>query len=362
MSVIKPFRVYNGEVENKATKVFGGVASGICDWDDIKYPSLLEMNKALFGEYWIEDEIRLGEDLKDYRQKLTERERYVFNVVTGYLTQLDSIANRFNFLLGYLTTDPSVAGCIQLIASFEGLHNRSYQYLTSTMLNAEEKKIAFDSPKRIKTLIDRNKKIIDKIQRFVDYVEDVMAGRTKEDERLFFQYLYEAILAYIILEGLYFSGGFVYFHSLARDNKMIGSNNMINLIKADETQHNVFYGALLQIIMLENPSLNTDENYNYAVNFVKDCVQLEKEFTRELFQGIDTLSIVEYENYIEYLANVICRNAGMNDIYHDNTDIKSRWILRYGTKGGDSENATKQDFFQTNVIGYGHEGGEGFDL
>lgn len=150
MSVVKPFRVFNGKVENKATRIFGGVASGISDWDDIKYPALLQINKEMFGEYWIEDEIRLGEDVKDYRQKLTEKERYVFNVVTGYLTQLDSIANRFNFLLGYLTTDPSVAGCIQLIASFEGLHNRSYQYLTSTMLNDAEKRQAFNAPKEIK--------------------------------------------------------------------------------------------------------------------------------------------------------------------------------------------------------------------
>lgn len=361
LSVIKPFRVFNGKVENKSTRAFGGVASGICDWDDLKYPALLQINKEMFSEYWIEDEIRLGEDIKDYRQKLTDDERYAFNIVTGYLTQLDSIANRFNFLLGYLTTDPSIAGCIQLIASFEGLHNRSYQYLTSTMLNDTEKKQAFNAPKEIPKLMKRNQIIISKIQNFVDYVEDVMAGKSKEEESKFFQLLYEALLAYIILEGLFFSGGFVYFHSLARDNKMIGSNNMINLIKKDETQHNVFYGLVMQILMLENPILNIQENYDYAVKFIKECVDAEKDWANEIFSNIETMSIKEYTDYIEYLANVICRNAGLNDIYTDNKEVKSKWILNYGEKNGEHR-ATKADFFQTNVINYSHEGGEGFDL
>ncbi|MFO1442979.1 ribonucleotide-diphosphate reductase subunit beta [Bacillus sp. Bva_UNVM-123] len=361
MSTIKPFRVFNGKVNNKSTRAFGGEASGICDWDDLKYPALLQINKEMFSEYWIEDEIRLGEDIKDYRQKLTDKERYAFNVVTGYLTQLDSIANRFNFLLGYLTTDPSIAGCVQLIASFEGLHNRSYQYLTSTMLNDTEKRQAFNAPKQLKTLMKRNQIIIDKIQALVDYVEDVLVGKAKEDESKFFKLLYEGLLAYIILEGLYFSGGFVYFHSLARDNKMIGSNNMINLIKKDETQHNVFYGLVMQILMLENPQLNNQENYDYAVNFIKECVDAEKEWANEIFSDIETMSIKEYTDYIEYLANVICRNAGLNDIYTDNKDIKSKWILNYGEKNGEHR-ATKADFFQTNVINYSHEGGEGFDL
>ncbi|QDP39214.1 ribonucleotide-diphosphate reductase subunit beta [Radiobacillus deserti] len=360
-NAIKPFRVFNGNVNNRASRIFGGEASGICDWDDLKYPALLQLNKEMFSEYWIEDEIRLGDDLKDYRQKLTAKERYVFNVITGYLTQLDSIANRFNFLLGYITTDPSVASCIQLIASFEGLHNRSYQYLTSTMLNDSEKRQAFNAPKELATLKKRNQIIIDKIQETVDYMENVLAGKEEENTEKFYQVLYEGLLAYIILEGLYFSGGFVYFHSLARDNKMIGSNNMINLIKKDETQHNVFYGMVMQILMLENPSLNTDENYEYAVSFVKKCVEAEKEWAAELFSEIDTLSIKEYNDYVEYLANVICRNAGLSDIYTENKEVKSKWIINYGEKNGENR-ATKADFFETNVINYSHEGGDGFDL
>jgi ribonucleoside-diphosphate reductase beta chain len=339
------FRVFNGEVSNKATKVFGGVASGICDWDDIKYPHMLGINKQLFGSYWIEDEIRLNDDLKHYRHDLSDAERYVYNVLTGMLTSLDSVANRFNFVLGHMCTDPSVAANIQLIGAFEGLHARSYQYLTSTMLNSDEKKEAFNAPKQLPILMERNQLIFDKIQAFVDDPTNLIKQ-------------YHAILANLLLEGEYFLGAFVYFNSLARSNRMIGSNNMVNLIRADEVQHGVFYGDLLKILMLENHELNTEENHTEAIRFIHECVEKEKEWADFIFKDIDTLSIHEYKDYVEYLANVICRNSGIEEVYPNNMELKSKWILSYGSKGGN----TKGDFFSTNITSYDHESGDGFDL
>ena len=73
-----PFRIFNGEVNNKATNAFGGVSSGIRDWDDVKYPHMLEINENLFEEYWSKNEIRLGDDLVQYKE-LTDKERYVYN-------------------------------------------------------------------------------------------------------------------------------------------------------------------------------------------------------------------------------------------------------------------------------------------
>lgn len=339
------FRVFNGEVGNKATKAFGGEASGICDWDNIKYPHMLTLYKEMFGNYWIEDEIRLNNDLVQYRESLTEREQYVYNVLTGMLTSLDSVANRFNFVMGHNCTDPSVAAIIQMIGTYEGLHNRSYQYLTSTMLNSEQKKQAFNAPKDIQILRERNQPLFDRLQEFVDDSTNIVK-------------MHKAILANLVLEGIFFVAAFVYFNSLARSNRMIGSNNMVNLIKTDENFHSIFYGDLFKILMLENPELNTESNHKEAVEFIKSCVEKEKEWADFIFEGIDTLSIIEYKDYVEYLANIICRNSGIEEVYPDNKELKSQWIIKFGTKGGN----TKADFFQTNVISYGHESGDGFDL
>ncbi|MGG3986959.1 ribonucleotide-diphosphate reductase subunit beta [Bacillus smithii] len=369
MSKLQPFRVYNPEHPNLPTKIFGGKASGIRDYDNIKYPILLQYNKDLFGEYWIEDEVKLGKDIEEYKNKLTESERKVFNYVTGSLNWLDSIASDFNAVLLLATSDPSLRSVIALILSFEVLHNRSYQYLTSTMLNDLEKKEAFEKVRHLPLLVERNNLIIPKIDKmikvFAEYILSSMLGKPKEIDDYFLQTAFEGIIAYQALEGLFFSGGFVYFHSLARDNKMLESNSLINMIKTDENQHSEIFGLIVQMLMSEFPQLNTQENMDYAMNFFRQCVEAEKKWSAWLFKDIDTLSIKEYHDYVEYLANLLCRNAGMNEPYPENKELKSRWIATYGSKKRSKDKdqiVSRTDFLQANSINYTHEGGEDFDL
>lgn len=359
-----PFKIFEAENSNLPTRIFGGKSSGIRDWDNLKYPTMLDINKNLSAEFWNEDEVKLGKDIEQYNSKLTEAEKYVFNTITGMLNQLDSHATDFNMFLSYVVTDPSIRSNIALINYFENLHNRSYQYLTSTMLNDQQKREAFEEVKRIPVLLDRNKLVLNKIQAFLDTVVDYTVNKKEIDDK-FLQAAFEGLLAYQNLEGLFFTGGFVYFHSLARDQKMIGSNNLICMIKTDEVQHSEFYGTLIRSIMGENPQLNTTENQQYAVDFIKDCVEKEKAWAKYIFKDIETLSMKEYMNYIEYLANLIARNAGIQEPYPDNQEIKSRWIVTYGSKKRDKNDSkqivTRTDFLQTDAINYEHSFGEDYD-
>lgn len=365
MSKLTPFRIYEIDKPNLPTRIFGGEASGTRDWDNIKYPVFLEYNKSLFAEYWIEDEVKLGKDIEDYINKLTDAERRVFNYITGVLNELDSVASDFNAALLFSISDPSLRSLIALIASFEVLHNRSYQYLTATMLNKQQKEQTFEEIKKLPLLVERNKIIMPKLQKTIDIIAEYILGKKEIDDH-FLQTVFEGIIAYQVLEGLFFSGGFVYFHSLARDNKMIESNSLINMIKTDENQHSEIYGLIVQILMTEFPQLNTQENFDYAINFFKKCVEAEKKWSAWLFKDIDTLSIKEYHDYVEYLANLICRNAGMEEPYPDNTELKSRWISTYGSKKRNQNDSqqivSRSDFLQTNAINYAHESGEDFDL
>lgn len=364
MEKILPFKVFEAENSNLSTRIFGGEASGIRDWDNLKYPTMLDINKNLSAEFWNEDEIKLGKDIEQYNTKLSEDEKYVFNTITGMLNQLDSHATDLNMYLSFVVTDPSIRSNIALINYYENLHNRSYQYLTSSMLNDKEKKEAFEEVKRIPELLERNQLVLDKIEKFMNTIADYLINKKKIDDN-FIQTAFEGILAYQILEGLYFTGGFVYFHSLARDQKMMGSNNLISMVKTDEVQHSEFYGTLIRSIMGENPQLNTTENQQYAVSFIKECVEKEKAWAKYIFKNIETLSMKEYMNYVEYLANLISRNAGMQEPFPDNKEIKSRWIVTYGSKKRDNNDdkqiVTRTDFLQTDAINYEHSSGEDYD-
>lgn len=363
------FRIYNGEARNVSDKLFFGEDSGIRDWDDIKYPVMLDMNREMANEFWVEDEIKLGKDIEEYRTKLSEAERYAYKMQTGALNWLDSIATDFNMLLAFMTTDSSIRSNIALINFFEVLHNRSYQYLTSSVLNGQEKKQTFEDVRKIPELVHRNELILEPIEKMKEGMRRHIARdllpetqRISEDELL--QLIYEGIIAYMCLEGLYFSGGFVYFHSLARDQKMNGSNDIVLLIRKDETIHSVFYGLLIQILMKEFPQLATKENAQYAQDIVQEAVRREKAWAQHIYKGVDTLSMKEYMDYTEYLANLIFRNSGMEEPFPENTELKSPWIVTYGTKKSSEAGnvVTREDFLQSNTIDYEHEDGSGFDL
>lgn len=363
------FRIYNGEARNVADKLFFGEDSGIRDWDDIKYPVMLDFNREMSNEFWVEDEVKLGKDIEEFRSKLSEAERYAYKMQTGALNWLDSIATDFNMLLAFMVTDSSVRSNIALINFFEVLHNRSYQYLTSSVLNGQEKKQAFEDVRKIPEMVHRNELILEPIEKMKEamrrYIaKDLLPKEQQITESEVLQKVYEGIVAYMCLEGLYFSGGFVYFHSLARDQKMNGSNDLINLIKKDENIHSSFFGLLIQVLMREFPELATEKNAKYAQDIVKEAVKREKAWAKYIYQGIDTLSITEYHDYVEYLANLIFRNSGMNEPFPDNTELKAPWIVTYGSKKSSqgAEVVTREDFLQSNTIDYEHEDGSGFDL
>lgn len=362
---MKPFKIFQAEKSNLPTRIFGGEASGVRDWDNLKYPTMIDVRKSLWGEYWSEDEIKLGKDMKQYESLLSDKERSVFNTLTGMLNELDSMATDFLSYLFMVTTDPSVRSIIALILGYETLHNSSYQYLTSTMLNGQQKHEAFESVKHIPELQNRNAFLYAKINKFIDVIRLYLVEEREVDDE-FLQAAFEGILAYQCLEGLDFSGGFVFFHALARDNKMIGSNNMINLIKADEQQHSEFFGSLIRMLVGENPQLNTKENMQYAVTFLREACAKEKEWARHIFKDLDLFSIKEYEDYVEYLTNLIARNAGIEEPFPENLDIKARWIVTYGSKKRNGEDAkqivTRSSFLEGNAPNYSHRSEEDFDL
>lgn len=361
----KPFRIYNALHPNRATKLFGGVASGIRNWDDQLVDTWLDFQKALFAEYWVPEEIRMGKDIEQYKQELTPAERVTYERVSGSLNWLDSMASDIVTMLFMTTSDPGLRTVLTLIASFETMHNVSYEHMTSTVIGFEEKQKEFAKVRELPLLAKRNSFILNELESMVDMLRGKLVSKEPitftEDE---ITILFKGLVAYQILEGLYFSGGFVYFHSLARDNKMIESNDMINLIKADENQHSEIFGLIIKVLVTENPHLNSKVHMDWAMDYIRIAVKLEQEWLTWLYQDIDTLSVKEATDYSEYLANLICRNAGLQEPFPNNTELRAKWVVTYGSKfKGDGELGVKSDFLQGNVIGYkNNTGSDDFDL
>ncbi len=122
---------------------------------------------------------------------------------------------------------------------------------------------------------------------------------------------------YVILEGIYFYGGFAMVLALRRQNKMKGLCQMYEFILRDETIHLNFGIDLINGIKEENPSLWTRDVQQRILARVEEAVELESRYTAEaLPHGIFGLNPAHFRRYIEYLADRRLERIGLPMRYH----------------------------------------------
>ena len=210
---MQPFKIFNPEVKNKATKIFGGQASGLCDWDDVKYPVMLQINEGMFSNLWSLAKVSLKSDRIDYQENLTKREKETFNQIVYSLRELNEVMDRFNFYIGFLSSDPSIQQNAQLISTFNGLHDNVYRLF--------QNHFSIDGQNNHSSYRFAAQPLEEFIQLSGQRILKPEAEWSKEE----LQGLLQGLIHYAIISGIVFQGAFVYFQALAAKGKMIGVNN-----------------------------------------------------------------------------------------------------------------------------------------
>lgn len=130
------------------------------------------------------------------------------------------------------------------------------------------------------------------------------------------KFLENLIGFYIILEGIFFYGGFAMVLAFQRRNKMKGVCQLYEFILRDETIHLNFGIDLINGIKEENPGLWTPEFQSRIIERIKQGVELESRYTEEcLPRGMFGLSASSFRQYIEYLADRRVERIGLKQIY-----------------------------------------------
>src|SRR5690625_7417044 len=118
-----------------------------------------------------------------------------------------------------------------VIAQQEAVHNESYSYVLSSVVSLDEQNESFELGRKDPVLLERNAKIVDQYNLFVE--EPTIDNILK-------------VMVYTaLLEGMFFYSGFAFFYNLARHNKMVGTSTMVSYINRDELVHDRFICILL---------------------------------------------------------------------------------------------------------------------
>lgn len=325
--ILNKVKVLDPSNPNKSTKLFGGKASGILNWNDIAYPHFYDHREQIRALFWQANEVDMSQDIKQF-PTLTEKEQDAFLKIIGLLATLDGPQTVIAAKIADYATDPSVKSIMATIADQESEHNHSYAYVLSSVTTLDKQNESFDTGRKDEVLLERNARIMDVYNEF--------------SEKPTVQNVLKAMVYTALLEGLFFYSGFAFFYNLARHNKMVGTSTMISYINRDELQHGRFISELFRATLAENPELNTEELSEWVYDQFRHSVEQETKWSRYVLAGIDGIDLIEMEGYVKYRANKMLRMLGLSEIYPEHIENPMKWIRAYV----DNFDGNKTDFFE----------------
>ena len=103
------------------------------------YPWAFEHYKSQQHMHWLPDEVNLADDLRDYREKLTEGNKLLLTQIFRFFTQAD-VDVCCGYAKHYLPTfkQPEVRMMLSAFAAMEAVHQEAYSTLLETLGFPEE--------------------------------------------------------------------------------------------------------------------------------------------------------------------------------------------------------------------------------
>jgi ribonucleoside-diphosphate reductase beta chain len=255
----------------------------------IKYPKIWEMYKKAEASFWTAEEIDLSADLKDWN-RLNSGERHFITHVLAFFAASDGIVNEnlaVNFMSEVQLPEARCFYGYQIM--IENIHSETYSLLIDTYIKDPEQK-----------------------DRLFNAIETVPCVKKKADWALRWisnGSFAERLIAFAVVEGIFFSGSFCSIFWLKKRGLMPGLSFSNELISRDEGLHCDF--ACLLYGMLES-KLSEEQ----VVSIIRDAVAIEQDFvTSALPVDLIGMNAKLMSQYIEFVADRLLVALGYNRIY-----------------------------------------------
>ena len=300
----------------------------------LKHTWARDMWKIMLANTWFPTEVDMSRDVKQYRpenNELTDGERLAYDRALAFLSNLDGIQfNNLTFNIGHHITSPEVSMCISRQAWEEALHVDAY----STMIES-----ITQDPMRIYTLYQRNDILAAKNEHIMR--QSAILG-DEYNARNFTM----ALVANIILEGVYFFSGFLTFYTLARGGKMLGSTDQIRFIQRDEETHLELFTYCYKTQQIERPELFDAKFYNEVDELMHAAMELESTWGAHIIEGgVLGLTPGIIKDYVKWLVDARRAKIGLPPLYGVKNPVE--WVSKFSRING-----TETNFFEGKPAAY----------
>lgn len=257
----------------------------------IKYHKFWDLQEKQEACFWRANEIDFSKDLTDWNNLDENTKLFIKNILAFFATS-DSLVN-LNIMHNF-TKDVSILELqyfYQFQAMMENTHSLVYSLQIDTLIkNEEEKNKLFNAIVNIPCITNKMKWCIDWLSS-----GDRFAKR---------------IIAFAIVEGIFFSGSFCAIYWIKEKNILPGLTMSNEFISRDEGLHCEFACEIYKELIYK-----LEENEVHDI--IKKAVVIEKEFiTESLPCRLIGMNSDLMKQYIECVADRLCNMLGYNKIYN----------------------------------------------
>jgi ribonucleoside-diphosphate reductase beta chain len=248
--------------------------------------------------HWLHTEVPMSEDVKDWKNKLSDEEKQFLTHIFRFFTQGD-IDVAGGYVRNYLPyfPQPEVRMMLSGFAAREALHIAAYSHLIETLGLPETTYNQFLDYQEMR---DKH-----------EYVMDLSSRNgTKESTA-------EHIAVFsAFTEGMQLFSSFIMLLNFPRTGKMKGMGQIVTWSIVDETMHAEGMIKLFRTYIEENKEIWNDELKGKIYTIAERMVQLEDKFIDLAFSmgAMEGLNSEDVKKYIRYITDRRLISLGLKGI------------------------------------------------
>ncbi len=273
-----------------------GLMTASKSYKPFRYPWAIEFWRRQQQIHWLPEEVPLGEDCKDWNDRLSDSERHLLTQVFRFFTQSD-VEVQDNYLERYaLVFKPTeVKMMLAAFSNMETVHIVAYALLLETLGMPDSEFAAFMDYEAMR---DKH----DYMQRF---------GVGSEADILRTLAMFGGFT-----EGLQLFASFAILLNFPRHNKMRGMGQIVSWSVRDESLHCEGVLKLFHTFAEETGAL-TPAVQDDIVDCAKTVVGLEDRFIDLAFEmgPLDGLTAADVKRYIRYVADWRLSQLGLPAVF-----------------------------------------------
>jgi ribonucleoside-diphosphate reductase beta chain len=295
-------------------RVINGHRSAELNVLPLKYHEAYRIYKQMKANHWEPDVIDMSKDCAQWNTGvLSPKERWIIEMGVGYFSSAEGIVGDsvLHVIEDNLTAAELKHASLRHIAE-ESIHMDSLLHIIGSLnIDLDEVTAKFSdipSVQRKNAYITRQ---MPELKMGIDLTQTV--NKQKFAKAIF------GITQ--VMEGTQFYALFAMILSLHRQNKMTGIGQMFQYTLRDESNHIELGRYILSQLISENPDLWTPEFRAELVEFMREGVELEKEFVRDCLpeDGVG-MTQADFLTYVEYNADRRLAGLGLPTISNTKTN------------------------------------------